>query len=152
MNGSEQVFATKVDAWLAAVLVIALVGSLIAIAAAARERPRDAAIAGVVLLAAFGLVAAVAIPTRYTIAERELEIRSGMLRYRIPLEAILRVYPTRNPLSAPAWSLDRLGIDWRKGGSRSLALISPARREEFLELLGDRARLERIGGELRRQQ
>ena len=82
MSGSEQVFATKVDAWLAAVMVTSLVGSLVAVAVAARETPRDAAIAGAVVLASFALVAAVAIPTRYTIAERELEIRSGMLRYQ----------------------------------------------------------------------
>ena len=152
MSGSEQVFATKVDAWLAAVMVTSLVGSLVAVAVAARETPRDAAIAGAVVLASFALVAAVAIPTRYTIAERELEIRSGMLRYRIPMDAILRVYPTRNPLSAPAWSLDRLGIEWRKGRARSLALVSPVRREQFLELLARHAGLVASGGELRRQE
>ena len=58
--------------------------------------------------------------------------------------------PTRNPLSAPAWSLRRLGIRFRKGRGTSLALISPARQDEFLEILARRAGLTPAEGELRR--
>ena len=149
MNAGERSFGTKVDAWLAILLLLSLGGSVVAVATAARDEPREAAIAGVVLISSFALVAAVALPTQYVIGERELLIRSGLLRTRIPLDAIVRVYPTRNPLSAPAWSLNRLGIEWRKGRARSLALVSPKRRDEFLDLLARRARLEAAGGELR---
>src|SRR5690606_34291240 len=64
--------------------------------------------------------------------------------------AIEEVYPTRNPLSAPAWSLDRLAVRYRTGQRRGLALISPARQDAFLSLLGERAGLRREGAELRR--
>lgn len=56
--------------------------------------------------------------------------------------AILRVHPSRNPLSSPAWSLDRIAIHYRENNRRGYALISPVRREEFMTLLGQRARLE----------
>lgn len=144
-------FATRVDNWLLAVLVFALIMSTGAVLVTATRDPRSAAVAGAVEIGAIALVVALSVPTRYTIGDRELVIRSGMLRYRIPLEAIRRVYPTRNPLSAPAWSLDRLGIEFERKRGRSLALISPDRRDEFLDLLAERAGLERRGKELRRE-
>ena len=143
-------FSTRVDRWLVAVLGGGALLSVAAVIAAAREAPREALMAGLIVAASFGLVIALAVPTRYIITEDELTIRSGMLRHSIPLESIVRVYPTRNPLSAPAWSLDRLGVDYRRTRGRSLALISPDRREEFLDLLAVRSALERAGEELRR--
>ncbi len=144
------VFATRVDAWLAVVVAGGLLLSLGAVIAAAFESPREALVAGLILLASVGLVVAIAVPTQYVVGENELLIRSGVLRHRIPLDSVIRVYPTRNPLSAPAWSLDRLGIDYRRRNARSLALISPDRREEFLDLMAARAALVRAGNELRR--
>lgn len=144
------VFSTRVDRWLLLVLGASAVVSVAAVIAAALEAPGEALVAGLIVVASFALVIALAVPTHYIISDRELTIRSGMLRHRIPLESIVRVYPTRNPLSAPAWSLDRLGVDYRRTRGRSLALISPDRREEFLALLAERAGLVRQGEELRR--
>jgi hypothetical protein len=143
-------FPTLVDRWLVVVLALSLLVSVAAVAAAAREAPRDAAIAGAVIGASILLLAVLALPTRYTVGENELEIRSGLLRQRIPLRSIRRVYATHNPLSAPAWSLDRLGVDYDRERGRSLALISPARREEFLKLIAERAGLVPDGRNLRR--
>lgn len=143
-------FPTRVDNWLVAVLVFAFIVSVASVLVSAMQDPRGATVAGVVVFGAFAMVAALALPTHYTLEQRELVIRSGLLRYRIPLDSIRRVYPTRNPLSAPAWSLDRLGIEYRKKRGWSLALISPDQREEFMRLLGARAGLERQGEELRR--
>jgi hypothetical protein len=60
-----------------------------------------------------GVVVAAAVlfttfPLNYEIASGELVARSGLMRWRVPLDAIQEVSPSRNPASAPAWSLDRL--------------------------------------------
>ena len=144
----DHVFPTRVDRWLVAVLTISAVGSVAAILAAAREEPAEATIGGLILGGSFALVAAVALPTHYINRERELVIRSGFIRRSIPLASIRRVYPTHNPLSAPAWSLDRLGVEYDSGARRGLALISPAAREEFLDLIARRAGLTAAGREL----
>src|SRR5262245_22389696 len=53
---------------------------------------------------------------RYEVTSSDLIVRCGPFRSRVPLETILEVFPTRNPLGAPAPSLDRLQITYRKKG------------------------------------
>ena len=85
-------------------------------------------------------------PLYYEITPAELKIRCGLLiRQRIPLSAIEEVSPTRNPASAPAWSLDRLRVNYRKGGETGAALISPADKEGFLRELAASGGLELRG-------
>jgi len=70
----------------------------------------------------------------YEVIEAHLVIRSHLYRFRfgsIPLGDIQQVFPTRNPLSAPAWSLDRLQIDYLKNGKQRFGLVSPTDREAF---------------------
>jgi len=87
--------------------------------------------------------------TRYELDGRELVVRSGPFRWRIDLATIESVTPSRNPLSSPALSLDRLQIRYRK--SRFI-LVSPAERDRFLRALSRaESALERHGGELRRR-
>lgn len=148
----EHRFATKVDNWLLAVIVGAGIISVASILLSASTDPNAAVISILVVVLAFGVVLALSLPTHYTIGDSELVVRSGVLRYRIPLEGIVRVYPTRNPLAAPAWSLNRLGVVYTGRRARSFALISPERRGEFLDLLAERAGLERAGDELRRRE
>jgi hypothetical protein len=65
-------------------------------------------------------------------------VRGGPFRWRIPLAAIVSVTPTRNPLSSPACSLDRLRITHRgPRGERGL-LVSPASKTGFLDALARR--------------
>jgi len=75
--------------------------------------------------------------TEYWLDSENLTIGVGPLRSKIPLSEITEVFPTRNPLSAPAWSLDRLHVRFRS--SRFGALISPQRQQEFLLELARRA-------------
>ena len=149
--GDEREFATRVDNWILAVLVGAAIMSVASALVSAGTDPRAAIISLLTIAAVFALVLALAVPTHYTIGASELLIRSGLLRRRIPLSAIERVYRTRNPLAAPAWSLDRLGIVYRREQRRSLALVSPKSQAEFLALLRERTGLERSGEELRRR-
>ena len=54
-------------------------------------------------------------PLYYEVTTSELIVRCGVLMNRhIPLGAIDEVQPDRNAVSSPAWSLDRLRIDYRK--------------------------------------
>lgn len=80
---------------------------------------------------------ALLLPCRYTVTEEELVIRCGVLKERISLKEIVRVFPASNPLSAPALSLRRVQIDLRKG----FRLVSPVDREKFIREI--EARVER---------
>jgi hypothetical protein len=62
--------------------------------------------------------------------------RCGPFRYRVPLAEIDSVRPSRNPLSSPACSLDRLFIKWND--ERRRILISPSRKTDFLRELDRR--------------
>jgi hypothetical protein len=68
--------------------------------------------------------------TRYVLTDRALIVRSGPFRWVIDLEAIHEISPTRNPLSSPACSLDRLHIRYRPNPSG--LMISPLDKEGFL--------------------
>lgn len=76
--------------------------------------------------------------TNYEIGRTELLIRSAGFRWRVPLDSIVEVLPTHNPLSSPACSLDRLRVNYqnRKGRMR-FVLISPREKEDFLRNLAD---------------
>lgn len=146
----EQVawFPSKVDWWMAAILILVPVIELAICVMIVRSGGIEALAWGlmpVVLVAV--LYVLVVWPIRYGITDRELIIRFGVIRRRVPLEKITEVRPTRSPVSSPALSMDRLVIRTKKG-FLSQAQISPARREEFLALLAARAGLERKGDRL----
>jgi hypothetical protein len=89
-----------------------------------------------------GVIAAAAVlfttyPLNYEITEAELVARCGLMRWRVPLATIEEASPSRSSLSAPAWSLDRVRIEYLKGGSPRTLLISPADKEAFMRDLAD---------------
>jgi hypothetical protein len=101
-----------------------------------------------------GVVVAAAVllttfPLNYEIASGELVARSGLMRWRVPLRSIEEVRPSRNPASSPAWSLDRLRVEYLKGAATHTLYVSPGDKAAFLldlvdsapglELRGDRA-------------
>ncbi len=69
--------------------------------------------------------------TYYVIDEGTLLVRSSFLTWRIPVAQITAITPTRNPVSSPALSLDRLRIEY--GGK--FILVSPEDRGRFIEAL-----------------
>jgi hypothetical protein len=75
--------------------------------------------------------------TRYTLTESTLIVQSGPFRWVIDMEAITEVFPTRNPLSSPACSLDRLQILY--GKSSPGIMISPQDKAGFLRALAARS-------------
>ncbi|MBT8135391.1 MAG: PH domain-containing protein [Gammaproteobacteria bacterium] len=87
-----------------------------------------------VVLTAIGLGCAllllwVRFGTYYVIADRVLHIYHGPYRWRIPLDQIEHVAPTRSCFSSPALSMERVKITY--GGGKTV-MISPERQQEFL--------------------
>src|SRR5262245_15101039 len=114
------VHPAKVDWWVAALLgglavVTVAMGTLILTVGLTTGDPHPAIAAiptaiGVLLgLALWGCYRA-----RYEITATDLRVSIGPLRTTVPLDAVVEVFPTRDPQSAPAPSLDRLQINYRR--------------------------------------
>jgi hypothetical protein len=127
------VFRSKLDAWLAAVVVVPAVVALgIAATLLVSDMPARWPIA--LLLGALGGVLPLWVigATRYTVGDGELRIVSGPFRWRVALRDIRTVRPTRNPLSSPALSLDRLRIEY---GASKWIMVSPRDQDAFVRAL-----------------
>ena len=140
------IYYSKIDAWLVLVIWVAVLLPLV-LGSYNIAVPGGSPQAGGYLLFIGALTAAsvllLAYPVYYKITSSHLIVRSGVLRTEIPLSSIEEVRSTRNPLSAPAWSLDRLRIDYRKAGWASFMLISPEDKARFMrDLAGSVAGLE----------
>ncbi len=140
------IFPSKIDRWIVWLTAIPLMISAAAVT--------SALLAGPPLPAAFLMVGLEVLivafitwayrGTRYLVTDREVIARSGPFRWRIEIAGIESIRPSRNPLSSPAMSLDRLEI--RYGGGRRL-LISPEDRKGFLEAVVARSRDLGLDGE-----
>ena len=102
------------------------------------------------LMAAF--MAWILFSVYYTITATDLLVRAAFFRWRIPLDQIVEVYPTHNPLSSPALSLDRLRVNYKRPSGRTWwVMISPKEKEQFLDDLAKAAGLEKEGNRLVRR-
>lgn len=132
------VYPSKIDRWLAVVLWVAILAMVVSAgslwAAAGPPALRFGVSALPLAMAAF--MVWFLRGTRYELHPDRLVVRSGPFRWTVPLAAIREVRPTRNPLSSPALSLDRLEIAYR--GSRLGIMISPEPRGVFLQDLAAR--------------
>ena len=71
--------------------------------------------------------------THYTIRENKLYVQSGLIMFRrIDISSIKSVEPSRNPLSSPAPSFDRIKVRY---GKWSMILLSPKDKKGFTEAL-----------------
>ena len=130
------IFRSKIDAWLG--LLLLATGAIVA---GSSVRLMMAPLGALRLLGLPLLLLGTGLPmwllatTRYAVEPELLRIYSGPLRWVVPLREITRVTRSRNPLSAPAFSLDRLRIDY---GTGRWCLVSPADRAGFLRALQER--------------
>ncbi|MDJ0699376.1 MAG: PH domain-containing protein [Woeseiaceae bacterium] len=132
---SQKHFKSKVDRWLFMLLVASIVidiAAVLFIAVNVRD-PLIAAVSIIVLLATAVLIAWILVGTRYTVDKEILRIVSGPLRFKVRLADINSVTATRNPLSSPALSLDRLLI---KYGNNRKVMVSPDDKRRFLKAIG----------------
>lgn len=127
-------FRSKIDAWLILVGLGGIGVAGVSMALAAFEEPvsTSAVVALILVLATSALIASMFLFTWYDVDGNTLTIRSGPFFWRVPIDAIDSVKPTRSPLSSPALSLDRLDI--RYGGRR--IMVSPSDKPGFLEAIG----------------
>ncbi len=140
-----QWYSSKVDGWIAAVLMVPPIAVTYVMASGLWIGDINKAGLG----AAAGLFVAMLyrsliLPIRYGIGEDSLIICAGLTRQVIKFALIDRVCPSRNPLSSPALSLDRVRIQYRSG-LLGMILISPEPRAQFLSELTKRANLVRKG-------
>jgi len=133
-------FPSKVDAWLAAVMglgIVVMVSAGVFLLVAPPDPPALFVTIGVVSLLLAIMVAVILLNTHYIIADGKLFIRCGPFRGTVVIADIEKVTPTRNPLSSPACSLDRLNIDYRVGATSKWVMISPQDKVGFLRALAE---------------
>lgn len=127
---------SKIDSWLLMAFALSSVAAVAACWPVVRHGTRsDFVVAGATLMAGIGLPWWILSTTTYAIGDEDLVVRSGPFRWAIPLRSIRSIERTRNPLSSPALSLDRLRIEY---GSGKWIMVSPADRVRFLDDLEKR--------------
>ena len=127
----EQIYPSKIDAWLGVVLIGACIAVGLAFFVAVKSgRPQMiiATLPAVVIGA--GLPIWLMLSTRYTLNDTRLLVKSGPFSWEVPIKSITSVTETSNPLSSPALSLDRLRIEYSQGKA---VMISPKQKREFLQ-------------------
>ena len=87
----------------------------------------------ILLFASAAFVLRVLYRTNYTLTDHDLLVRSGPFHWTVRLDSITEIFPTHNPLSSPACSLDRLCIYYR--GRKAKIMISPYNKDVFLQNL-----------------
>jgi hypothetical protein len=140
-------FPSKRDGWLVTVLWLASLvdfGAAVGLWLGSEGAP---ALVAPLLVAAGLFQLHVLYATDYTFEGEALRIRASLFRWRVPLAAIDAVEPTRNPLSSPACSLDRLRISY---GAKRI-MISPLDKAGFLRALAQRARQLAVAGDSARR-
>lgn len=129
------VFRSKVDTWLKAVLFGSVAVAIAGVAGSGAFTTSAAFVAVPLLIVAVGLPVWTIRSTYYTLTDERLDVRCGPLVWSVRLNDVRSVTPTRNPLSSPALSLDRLRIDYGRGLS---IMISPQDKDAFVRELETR--------------
>ncbi len=143
MVEKSTVYRSTVDLRMIAVKVAGLAIILIPAYLLLRVLLTTAELASGLMLLILVLLAFVTVPVRYIITSTELVVQAGLLKTRIDVKEILRVYPSRMMMADRALSPNQLAIEYREGPhARSAVHISPAQRGEFLRELAATADLE----------
>lgn len=129
-------FRSKIDRWVLFVLAGVLVfqAAALGMVAYGSGGGRELVIIIFATLMVFALIGWLLVSTHYSVDSRILKVVSGPFRWKIPLEEITSIEQTRNPLSSPALSLDRLRITW--GPRNRRIMVSPADQRGFVRALG----------------
>ena len=135
----SRVYASKRDTWLVVVLLLSTAGMVWAGVAVwiSMESLVFRASYALIMLGSAALVGSLVYATNYRLTSEDLLIRSGPFRWRVPIESIEEVVPSRSVLSGPSLSLDRLQVKYRK--STWGVLISPEEKDDFLRDLASKA-------------
>jgi hypothetical protein len=133
----SQRFESKVDLWLVAVIVASFaLPVVLAISNAMRSGLSGAALMLLIGVVPPALLVGFVFRNTYYVVTDEAIIANCLFRRTMPLASVTSLRPTRNPLSAPALSLDRIEI---LSGSGSRLLVSPKDRDAFVRAVVSRA-------------
>jgi membrane protein YdbS with pleckstrin-like domain len=133
---TPKIFRSKIDRWVLILLIGAMIVQAFALGAVAftNAEPGITIIMIVSTLVFVALLGSLVAWTYYSIEGPVLKVVSGPFRWKVPIAEIKSVEATRNPLSSPALSLDRLRITW--GEKNHKIMISPADKNGFVKALG----------------
>lgn len=85
----------------------------------------------IVMVIAIVFISSIYLNTSYQLTSgQELVIRCGFFKYTITIVSITKIRFVRNPLSAPALSIDRLEISYKRYDT---ILISPVDKQDFIQ-------------------
>ena len=129
-------FKTKIDWWLAILLCVSPLISLLTLLGFYLLGISYAWLSWLVVLIVGLIYAGLIFPLYYELEDKNLLIRFGRIRSRIPYQRIKKVIPNRSTSSSPALSLDRLYIDT---GDDLAVSISPTNKIRFLQALEEKA-------------
>lgn len=127
-------FNSKVDTWLIVMLCVfiaALFGSLMV----AENTVGYANFAGITMIFLLLIILPVwmFVSTKYVVDNEVLRIQCGPFSWVVKISEIISVTETRNPISSPALSLDRLEL---KFATRRPLLVSPKDKQRFCAAIG----------------
>lgn len=143
-------YRSKVDWWIGLILCIPPIAAITVCVASIKEGKSSELLAGIISVALVaGIYIGLCFPLRYGLDDNFLHIRFGLCRKRVPLLSVLQVFPTHNPLSSPALSLDRLHVQFGEGIFNAV-MISPIDRERFLDEFAEKSLMRRDGDRLLR--
>lgn len=128
-------FKSKIDRWIFVLLAVVIIVQIVAVGSAALQSRNPLATTGLIFLmiAVVGLMVWLLLGTHYTVDRGVIKIVSGPFRWKVPVDQITSVTETKNPLSSPALSLDRICIRY---GKRRRIMVSPADKAAFLKEIG----------------
>ncbi|MEM1158652.1 MAG: PH domain-containing protein [Verrucomicrobiota bacterium] len=137
METKTEHYSSQVDTWLVALIACILLGVLILAAFISWKSGDYRAVVFVLVceLVTAGMMALIAYPLQYQLSPDKMLVRSGVMRTEVPVHKITGIQKTRNPFSAPAWSLDRLKIDYDNKGYPAYVIVSPTDQERFIKQL-----------------
>lgn len=121
------VYKSKIDVWLVCLVIILSVISVLPVILFAFSW-----IAVFLAVVLFAFVTYVFLSTKYVITDDILNIKCGFLiNEKVRIMDIVKIVPDKSILSAPAASLDRIGIYVVK--QRTPIVISPKNKKQFIE-------------------
>ncbi|MER2121260.1 MAG: PH domain-containing protein [Solibacillus sp.] len=121
------VFKSKVDIWMAIIFIFVPISMIYGVIT------EPSAVLLLVTAFIIVLLCILFFGTKYVIEKEELIVYGGIYKKRIPIKQIRSLRPTKNPLSAPAMSIDRIEITFDP--HIQVILVSPKERELFVKKL-----------------
>lgn len=118
------VFKSKVDIWMAIIFILVPISMIYGVIT------EPSAVLLLVTAFVIVLLCILFFGTKYVIEKDELIVYGGIYKKRIPIKQIRSLRPSKNPLSAPAMSIDRIEITFDP--HIQVILVSPKERELFV--------------------